>query len=298
MTQKQPILCIGAVLWDVIGHGLHRMTEGRDIPGRIAHHPGGVALNVAIALARHGLRPAVLGAVGCEPEGDALCRAAETLGVETGWLLRRADLPTDTYMAIEDPDGLIAAIADAHSLEEAGDAILAPLMDGRLASAADPWSGVAVLDGNLTTDLLTRISTLTELSRADLHVVPASPGKADRLLPLIRAGRGCFYLNRYEAQVLAGRPLADAAEAAQAVLALGAPRVIVTDGAEMVAEAATGRPLLREPPPQVTIARVTGAGDAFLAAHLAAETRGASPADALARATRAAADHVSGKDHP
>ena len=49
---KPDILCIGAMLWDVIGRAPRRMAPGADVPGRIRHIPGGVALNVALALAR------------------------------------------------------------------------------------------------------------------------------------------------------------------------------------------------------------------------------------------------------
>ena len=52
------------------------------------------------------------------------------------------------------------------------------------------------------------------LRQADLRVVPASPGKAERLESLIAARRGCFYLNRLEAEILAGRACPDAATAA------------------------------------------------------------------------------------
>ncbi|MEM7631964.1 MAG: PfkB family carbohydrate kinase, partial [Pseudomonadota bacterium] len=48
-------------------------------------------------------------------------------------------------------------------------------------------------------------------------------------------------------------------------------------------------------PPQVLVTRVTGAGDTFMAAHIAAETRGAEPAEALAQALDTAANYVSGK---
>lgn len=293
MTTQPDILCIGAMLWDVIGRASRVMKAGHDVPGRIAHIPGGVALNVAVALARWGMRPAVLSAVGLEPEGDALVAEATRLGVDCAHLTRRDDLPTDCYMAVEDPTGLIAAIADAHSLEAAGAAILAPLDDALLG-----WSGAVVLDGNLTEALLGEMAVDARLARADLRLVPASPGKAGRLLPLIRAGRGCFYLNKIEAEILSGRDCADAARAAAAVVAMGAPRVIVTDGGEMVADAVAGGDVLTTLPPAVRIARVTGAGDCFLAAHIAAERGGADRAAALREAAGAAAAHVSGQDVP
>ncbi|WP_265499817.1 PfkB family carbohydrate kinase [Paracoccus beibuensis] len=291
MTRTPDVLCIGAMLWDVIGRAPRRMAPGADVPGRIRHLPGGVALNVAVALARWGLAPAVLSAVGRDPEGEALIAEASRLGVLTDRLTRDAGLPTDCYMGIEDSEGLIAAIADAHSLEQAGAAILAPL------DALD-WAGPVVLDGNLTQDLLDVIARDPRLARADLRVVPASPGKAERLEPLIAARRGCFYLNRLEAEILAGRACPDAASAAEAVVARGAARVLVTDGPNPAAEAIAGGITLTHRPPAVTVARVTGAGDCFLAAHLAAELNTQPRDAALARAVEASAAHVSGKDVP
>ncbi|MDO5646860.1 PfkB family carbohydrate kinase [Paracoccus sp. (in: a-proteobacteria)] len=287
------ILCIGAMLWDIIGRSERRMKAGHDVPGRIRHIPGGVALNVAIAAARWGMRPAILSAVGRDPQGDALIAQSQELGVLTDFLARDTGLPTDSYMAVEDVNGLIAAIADAHSLEQAGDAILAPLSD-----ALRDWSGPVVLDGNLTESLLAQIAQDPRLARADLRVIPASPGKAERLSPLIDARRGCFYLNRIEAEILAGHPCPDAATAAQAVLARGAARVLVTDGPFTVADAVAGEPILTETPPSVTVARVTGAGDCFLAAHLAAERDNLPRDAALRQAVQASAAHVSGKDVP
>jgi len=297
MTRQADLLCIGAMLWDVIGRCPRPMPPGADMPGRIAHLPGGVALNVAVAVARWGMVPSVLSAVGRDAEGDALIAAASSLGVVCDHLCRDGG-PTDVYMAIEDSRGLIAAIADAHSLEDAGDLILTPIRDGRLASATRPWRGIAVIDGNLTTAQLARIAAEPGLSAADLRIVPASPGKAERLLPLIGAPHGCFYINRFEAEVLAHRPLANAEDAAFAMLDLGVQRVIVTDGAASVADGLTGAGVMTATPPAVPIARVTGAGDCFLAAHLAAELTGSDRKTALDRAVAAAAAHVSGKDMP
>ena len=78
-------------------------------------------------------------------EGEELIAAADRLGMETGLVYRSEDLPTDVYMAVEGANGLIAAIADAHSLEAAGDKILRPLADGRLGSADAPYQGLIAL---------------------------------------------------------------------------------------------------------------------------------------------------------
>ena len=194
-------------------------------------------------------------------------------------------------MAIGDSECLVATVADVHGLEGSGDASLATL----LADLAG-WNWAVVLDGHLTEDLLARLARDPAFGAADLRIVPASPGKAQRLRPLIDAGNGCFYLNRIEAETLAGRGCPDAVSAAEALIAIGAARVVVTDGPHPAAEASKGQETLTEMPPAVKIARVTGVGDCFLAAHLAAELGGMTREAALQQAVQAAAAHVSGKD--
>lgn len=287
------ILCIGAVLWDLIGRTDQPMAPGDDRPGAIRRLPGGVALNAARTFARFGLRPAVLGAIGDDAEGRELAAACAAMGIEAGTLTTLPGHATDRYMAIEDPAGLVAAVADAHTLEAAGAAILAPLADGRLPR---PWTGPAVLDGNLTQALLAELAASPLLAQADLRLVPASPGKAERLAPIMRAPNATLYVNRTEAGLILATTFATAAEGAAALVAAGAARALVTDGAAGAAEAQRGAPVLALAAPRVPVLRVTGAGDTFLAAHVAAERRGADRMAALTAAIRAAATYVSGKD--
>lgn len=291
MTRPPEILCIGAALWDVIGRTTRTMPPGADMPGRMTRHPGGVALNIALALARQGLRAGLLAAVGRDAPGEALVAESAAQGVETGFLTRPETLPTDTYMAIEDPGGLIAAIADSHTLEAVGLEILAPLADGRLGSEAAAFSGMIALDGGLGAAQLAALAEAPILARADLRLVPASTGKATRLAPFLQRPGTCFYVNRLEAERLCEAAFPDAPAAAQAMLAHGAARAIVTDGARAATDA-TAQGLITLPPPKVQPRRVTGAGDSFMAAHMAQEWRGASRSAALAHALRIAADHV------
>ncbi len=288
------ILCIGSVLWDIIGRAPAEMAQGSDVPGRISRLPGGVAMNIAMTLARFGLRPAILTAVGRDAEGDELIRACAHLGLDTGHVYRSEDLPTDRYMAVEGANGLIAAIADAHSLEAAGDKILRPLTCGVLGSANAPYRGVIALDGNLTLSLLDEIAASPAFARADLRVAPASPGKAERLRPFLSHGRGTLYVNLEEAGYLCQREFATSDAAAAALLNRGAARVLVTDGSRSATEA-DSRDRITLTPPRVEVARVTGAGDTFMAAHIAAEIRGDGRADALSAALHAAATFVSGE---
>ena len=280
------LLCIGSVLWDVIGRSNAHMRVGSDVPGRITRIPGGVALNVAMAARAYGMTPALLSVVGRDPEGEELVAALDRLGLVTSTLYRSEDLRTDVYMAVEGANGLIAAVADAHSLERAGEKILGPL-DGL------DFEGPIALDGNLTEDLLARIAADPRFARADLRVAPASPGKAERLGVFLGHPTATLYVNLEEAGLLLHRDPGDARQAAEALRARGLGRAVVTDGPRLAACAAADGTVWQAPP-EVMVTRVTGAGDTFMAAHIAAEANGADAGAALARAVEAAATYVSG----
>lgn len=290
---SHPILCIGSVLWDIIGRSASHMRQGSDVPGRITRLPGGVAMNIAMTLARFGMTPILLTAIGRDPEGDELVAACARMGMQTRHIYRSDDLPTDRYMAVEGANGLIAAIADAHSLEAAGDKILLPLTVGPLGSAGTPYAGIVALDGNLTLALLEDIAASPAFAAADLRVAPASPGKAERLLPLLAHPRATLYVNLEEAGLLCQDRFPTSADAARGLIARGAKRALVTDGGNAATDATTDAILTRTPP-DVLVTRVTGAGDTFMAAHIAAEAAGAGPDAALDRALQAAATFVSG----
>ncbi|MEX3015309.1 PfkB family carbohydrate kinase [Gymnodinialimonas hymeniacidonis] len=293
MTQRPDILCIGAVLWDIIGRTHLPMVQGNDKPGRITRIPGGVALNIAMALRKLDLRPALLSAIGEDAEGRDLLAACGTLGLDTSYIHIDPSLPTDRYMAIEAQGALVAAIADAQTLEKAGRAILKPLADGALGSAQSPWAGPVALDGNLSADLLEEVSRSPLFSQSDLRIAPASPGKAERLRPFLVHPQATLYVNREEAGLITGTNPANAAAAAEAMLRAGARRVLVTEGAQMAVDATPDSTLTQTPPPVEAI-RITGAGDTFMAAHIAAEIAGATRHDALHSATTTAATYVAG----
>jgi sugar/nucleoside kinase (ribokinase family) len=294
MKTTPDILCIGSVLWDVIGRSSRVMRQGSDVPGRITRLPGGVALNIAMIAARFGLTPALLTSIGRDAEGDELITACKARGLITNTVYRSDDLPTDQYMAVEGANGLIAAIADAHSLEAAGAKILRPLTDGTLADVQNPYTGLIALDGNLTLELLSEIASSAAFAQADLRVAPASPGKAERLLPFLNATRGTMYVNLEEAGLLCKQTFDNTTTAATALLNRGAQRVLVTNGGQDAAEGSHDGIISQTPPP-VLVTRITGAGDTFMAAHIAAEQRGVDRAQALDQALQAAATYVSGE---
>jgi sugar/nucleoside kinase (ribokinase family) len=275
-------VCVGAAHWDLIGHAAAPLPRGADVPGRIEERPGGVALNIALALAARGHAVALLAAAGRDAAGDRLVAHLEARGVDCAGVFRH-DGPTDRYLAIEDGGGeLHAAVADCAGLEAAGPGLLAPLHDGRL-------TGRVVLDGNLPAPVLAAL--LAAPPEVPFAAVPASPGKAARLAPLLAAGRASFYLNRREAEALCRASFADARAAAAGLRARGAGEAIVTDGAAPVALASAAGIWTAAPPP-VAARSLTGAGDALAAANLAAQADGLDAEAALRAALAASARHI------
>lgn len=293
MMGSPSILCIGSVLWDVIGRSASTMRVGSDVPGRITRLPGGVALNIAMTLRKFDLSPALLSVIGDDVAGHELFDRCKAMGLNVDYVYRSTDLPTDLYMAVEGQNGLIAAIADAHSLEQAGDKILTALTDGTLGSAASPYNGVIALDGNLTEQLLRDIVLMDEFQTADLRVAPASPGKAERLVPLLEHSGVTLYVNLEEAGLICHQKFETSEHAAKGLLSKGAKRVLVTNGGHSTCDALEAE-IITLTPPEVLVSRVTGAGDTFMAAHIAAEMRGLDRKQALQAALDAAATYVSG----
>jgi len=292
----QPVLCIGAALWDVIASASGTMRAGYDIAGTIQRRPGGVALNIAAALAAHGMHPTLLSTIGADADGDALVSLLTNMGIDCRHVLRTL-APTDCYLAIEQPGGdVFGAIADCAGLERAGDTVLAPASQGALA----PFPGEVVVDGNLPVDVLARLHQLLPL--AQLTLVPASPGKADRLRAPIQHGHAAICINLGEAETLCETPFKNSAIAAQALIRMGARRALVTNSAAP-ASLATAEHCVTLAPPPVQAISTTGAGDVVLAAHLAARQQDENPDTCaamlrqLTAALDAAATHIT-KAHP
>jgi pseudouridine kinase len=274
------VACIGSAHWDIVARAALPLFPGADLPGRILRRPGGVALNVALGLARAGVACEILTVLGRDAEGDALARLAVEAGVNAAFV-RRTDAPTGRYVAVEAPDGaLFAAIADCAALDAGAEALVDAL-------AARPLPPVVVADGNLDAQTLARLAALP-LKR--LVLVAASPAKAPRLRAAIARGRADVVINRAEAEALLGRPLRDSRIAAAALCAAGAREAVVTDGAAATSRMGPGIAVTL-PPPAAT-GGTTGAGDAFAAALLAADLAGLAPDAALARALEAASHHM------
>ena len=249
-------------------------------------------MNIAMALRKHGAPVSLLTSVGADPAVRDLLAEAKRRGIETALVHISKKHPTDQYIAIEGSNGLVAAIADAGSLEAEAKSVITPMLDGRLGSVETPFEGLIVCEGNLPSDALEFISGTAEFSKADLRLAPASPGKAERLKIFFGHPNATIYVNLTEANILLGAEYQDAHAAAAALVKTGLRKAAVTDGpnAAAVAEKQGAYTAL---PSAVDVLRVTGAGDVFMANHIVAEMQGILGIKALNFALRQTAEYIS-----
>lgn len=281
-------LCVGAAHWDIVGRANTGVQPGDDVPGRIEKRPGGVALNVALGLAAHGCKVNLCAAVGQDDGAKALLQHAMSRGVDCSHVVAVPGAASEAYVAVEDASGkLVAALADATLLENHADAIAAK------AKASLRPAATIFLDANLPSDILERIAELARQQKVEVAVNPVSPAKAARLAGVL-AGPGPVMIvaNLAEANVLTAGAYDDARDAANALRFKGASTALVTNGAEPAALATAKDVVAAEPCKLPPGASVTGAGDALLAAFLAAPNRTSNPQAALEFALQSAAEHM------
>ena len=215
--------------------------------------PGGMAGNVAAALARLGSRVRVLGRVGDDADGAFAVKSLEQVGVDTSFVSRLAGVATFSCISLLTPDGeksLVKLMTSAYR-PDAGDVTEAALEGVRhlhLTSIGDPALCRRVVDAARTC----RATASLDIERADC------PDDAAALLDAIKGFDLIFCNAESRAFVDAAleRPLAGLVAAL--VTTLGA------DGAQV--ETAEGR--IASPGFTPKIVDTTGAGDCFAAACL------------------------------
>ena len=269
------------------------IAVGSDRRAKIVQRPGGSAATQAVWLARFGTSVDFVGRVG------AADHAAKT------GLLRRAGVEphlaadpsreTGRLIAIVDPTGERSFLTD----RGANDALEAADIPDALIERADHIhiSGYSFFAPS------PREAVLSVMRRA-LRPVSVDPGSAEFLREVgaanfLRwtAGAAMLFPNSEEAAVLAGT---DDAEAQGERLARLYPLVVIKRGAAGC-EAWRGAERWRVRAPAVEVVDTTGAGDAFVAAFLAARLNGAAIEASLRRAVTAgsaATEFLGGRPAP
>ena len=268
------ILCVGDLDLDLFAAVSAIPRLDQKVSGRhLGLEPGGMAANVAVAVARLGGGSRLLAAIGDDDAGARALAAVRAEGVDVEFVARRENCKTFTCLVLLSPAGEKALIR----LET--DAYLPRPSD--LAAAA--FLGVRHVhttfgDAELAIRALSQARARGLPTSIDVEAPDAerSPDRLGELLPLVDT----LFCNRTGRDALLARLGGGVGDLAN--------EVVVTLGAEGSVRFAEGR---RVVVPGVAVAPVdtTGAGDCFAGAYLLCRLRGAPPADALEFANAAAA---------
>ena len=267
---------------DVIVRPEGPIARGSDRRASIVVEPGGSAANQAAWLASFGVAVdfvALVGAADVEAETARLKRA----GV-TPHLVGDAQRQTGRLIALIDRSGERSFFTD----RGANEALSAADIPDALVAAASHIH----LSGYSFFAPSPRDAVLDVMRRAGAIPISVDPASAEFLREVgpeqfvaWTRGAAILFPNAEEAAILAG---SDHPEAQRARLAALYPLVVVKRGAAGC-EAAAGARRWRIAAPKVEAIDTTGAGDAFVAAFLAARISGADIEAALERAVKAGA---------
>jgi sugar/nucleoside kinase (ribokinase family) len=274
------VLVVGDVMTDISVEMSGPIAWGSDRRAKISALAGGSAANQAVWLAKLGLEVDFVARVGARDvfgESERLraygvtphLAADETL--ETGRLIALVDVLGERSFLTD------RGANDALSEADVSDALIAGASHIHLSG----YSFVAPLSRETVRGLM---------RRAGKTPVSVDPGSAEFLREMgarnfleFVAGAKMLFPNAEEAATLSGRP---EAEAQGVALAEKFALVVIKRGA-LGAEAYAGDQRWRAVAPSATIVDTTGAGDAFVAAFLAARLRGADIPTCLEQAVAA-----------
>ena len=288
MDIKPKILCIGSILWDIIGYSITPLARGDDKEGIISKQPGGVAMNLAVRLSKYGITPAIISALGDDTEGLELIEICKKHSIIYDDILVCPERRTDFYMAIEDPDGVALAIADTRLLTENKGKVLNPLISGRYKN----WNSPIILDSNLSDEVLEELRYNSAFKNSDFRLAPGSPSKVDRLIMFLTHSGSSIYLNLKEANYILRKTFQSSVDAALEILSYGLNSVLVTNG-EGTACFAQGNELIKLKPPTVKVSKLTGAGDVLMATHITKLLERSSNYDAMSFALEETSKFIS-----
>jgi ribokinase len=277
MRNRPRVTVLGSLNMD-ISVTVPRLPEpGATVLGSAARFtPGGKGANQAVAAARLGASVRMAGCVGDDDFGRRLLAALREEGVDHQGVRVTADAPTGLAMITVDHAGeniITVAPGANHEVGEEQIAVAAGQGDILVVCAEIPVPAIK--------------AALIQADRCILNLAPAPPDAA----AIVAVGVDWLVVNETEAAAVLGRPVSGLAEAGQAAAALitaGARHAVVTAGAHGAA--------LAGPNATATISAfrvdavdTVGAGDTFVGALAVALAAGIPAAEAVRAAAAAGA---------
>ena len=277
MRNRPRVTVLGSLNMD-ISVTVPRLPEpGATVLGSDARFtPGGKGANQAVAAARLGADVRMAGCVGDDDFGQRLLAALRDEEVNADGVRVIADAPTGLAMISVDHAGENIITVAPGANHEVG--------DEELAAAAGPGD-ILVICAEIPVPAIK--AALARAARCVLNLAPAPPDAA----AIVAVGVDWLVVNETEAAAVLGRPVSGLAEAGQAAAALitaGARHAVVTAGAHGAA--------LAGPDATATISAfgvdavdTVGAGDTFVGALAVTLAAGVPAAEAVRAAAAAGA---------
>lgn len=263
--------CVGGASLDRRAFTSGPLRPGTSNPIVSVLRPGGVARNVAEALARLGCEVALFSIVGSDEAGRSLLEGLAEAGVETSGVTCSGRHPTGAYTAVLGPSGRLEfGLADMGIYEEANASW------AREVARQLPGRRIWFMDANLPSEAL---SVLVGRKPEGVTVLadPVSVAKAERLHPVL-GSIDVLFPSRQEAERLSRMPAArpeQVAAAAERIRAMGVGTVVVTLGSEgVLVSSESGTTAVPAIAPHGPLSDVTGAGDALVAGYIFGLRRG------------------------
>jgi len=280
MGNRPRVTVLGSLNMD-ISVTVPRLPEpGATVLGSAARFtPGGKGANQAVAAARLGGAVSMVGCVGDDDFGRQLVAGLRDESVNAGAVRTVPGVPTGLAMISVDAAGENMITVAPGANHEVG--------EEQVAAAGRADGRVLVICAEIPVSAIR--TAVAQSTRHVLNLAPAPPDAA----AIVAGGVDWLVVNEGEAAAVLGRPVSGLAEAAQAAAALvqaGARHAVVTAGAHgavLVTAAAAAADTIEAF--KVQAVDTVGAGDAFVGALAVALAAGVPAAEAVRAAAAAGA---------
>jgi pseudouridine kinase len=256
------VVCIGAVLIDELFYCHEQAIAATSNPATLKRTAGGVMRNIAHHLVLLGIPTTFITVAGNDADGEWLINDCQQAGIDMS-AATRAECNTGKYAAILNPDGSLHAAAAANPCEAYLNTELLQQQTATLVNAT-----MIIADTNLSEPVLAWLINFCSRQDIPLCIEPVSVSKAKKMAAIDLNGVYMLTPNEDELSSLMPKP-ADETTAIDQLLSGGVQHIWLTRGAKgstMFSQNKT----IHFPAVAVTVKDTTGAGDAALAAWVAA----------------------------
>jgi pseudouridine kinase len=259
---KHKVVCIGAMLVDELFYCNKPVITATSNPAAIKRSAGGVMRNIVHHLVLLEIPVDFISVVGNDADGQWLINNCKENGVDLSNIIT-ADCSSGKYTAFLNPDGSLFAAAAVNPTESFLTIALLQKKEGLLMAAT-----VIVADTNLDASVLQWLIAFCRQQGKHLFIDPVSVEKAKKLSIIVLEGLYMVTPNADELLSL-GKNQNDAEAVLMELMQSGVQYIWLRKGkggSEMVSK----QNRYNLPSPNITVKDSTGAGDAALAAWIAA----------------------------